>query len=60
MAGDINASLLNGGTPVGILDVFIAATAVTWNIPVVTSNARDFSKIAGLKTIDWREGNGVP
>lgn len=56
IAGDINAGLLNNGTPVGIMDVFIAATAAIWGLPVVTSNTRDFSRIAGLRMIDWREG----
>lgn len=56
-AGEINASLLNAGTPVGIMDVFIAATALRMDIPVVTNNSRDFSRIAGLKVIDWREND---
>jgi tRNA(fMet)-specific endonuclease VapC len=56
LAGEINASLLNAGTPVGLMDVFIAATALKMDVPVVTSNLRDFSKIQGLEVIDWRGG----
>lgn len=55
-AGEINAALLNAGTPVGVTDVFIAATALKMDVPIVTSNIRDFSKIKGLVVIDWREG----
>lgn len=54
LAGEINAALLNAGTPVGVMDVFIAATALRMDVPVVTSNVRDFSKIKGLELIDWR------
>ena len=57
LAGEINAALLNAGTPVGVMDVFIAATALRMDVPIVTSNTRDFSKIKGLEVIDWREGN---
>lgn len=56
LAGEINAALLNAGTPVGVMDVFIAATALRMDVPVVTSNTRDFSKIKGLEVIDWSEG----
>ncbi|MES2438820.1 MAG: type II toxin-antitoxin system VapC family toxin [Verrucomicrobiota bacterium] len=56
LAGQINAALLNAGTPVGVMDVFIAATALQMDVPIVTSNVRDFSKIKGLEVIDWREG----
>ena len=55
LAGKINADLLNDGTPVGVMDVFIAATAMVMQVPLVTNNARDFSKISGLQVIDWRE-----
>lgn len=54
LAGEINARLLNHGTTVGVMDVFIAATAWIMDVPVVTSNTRDLSKIEGLTLIDWR------
>ena len=54
LAGEINAALLNAGTTVGVMDVFTAATALRMNVPVVTSNFRDFSRIKGLEVIDWR------
>ena len=55
LAGEINADLLKDGKQVGVMDVFIAATAVGMDVPVVTSNVRYFSKIKGLEVIDWRE-----
>ncbi|NQX00970.1 type II toxin-antitoxin system VapC family toxin [bacterium] len=55
LAGEINADLLNRGTPVGVMDVFIAATALRMEVSVVTNDSRDFSRIAGLEVIDWRE-----
>lgn len=54
LAAEINAGLLNAGTPVGVLDVYIAATALRLGVPVVTSNSRDFSRIKDLAVIDWR------
>lgn len=57
-AGEINAALLNQGTPVSVTDVFIAATALELGLPVVTSNVRDFDKIEGLAVVDWRK-NGL-
>ena len=55
LAGDINAVLLNWGTPVGVMDVFIAAIALRLKLPLATNNVRDFSKISGLELIDWRQ-----
>ncbi len=54
VAGRLNASLLNRGTPVDIADVFIAATALREGWTLVTNNTRDFSKIEGLELEDWR------
>lgn len=55
IAGEMNACLLNRGTPVSVTDVFIAATAMSLGVPVVTNNLRDFEKIDGLAVVDWRE-----
>jgi len=56
IAGEMNAGLLNRGTPVSVTDVFIAATAVSLGVPVVTSNLRDFQKIEGVEVMDWTGG----
>lgn len=52
LAGEVNAALLNAGTPIGVMDVLIAATALRMDVPVVTNHARDFSRIDGLKLLD--------
>ena len=53
-AGEINAVLLNRGTPISVTDVFIAATALEIGVPVITNNLRDFGRIDGLELVDWR------
>lgn len=54
IAGEINAGLLNGGTPVSITDVWIGATGLRNGWTVVTNNKRDFGRIKGLKLENWR------
>ncbi len=54
IAGQINADLLNRGTPVSITDVWIAATGLRHGWTVVTSNIRDFARIEGLVLENWR------
>ena len=41
------------GSVVGPNDLVIAATALTLNACLVTGNTNDFSRIDGLKTVDW-------
>ena len=53
IAAQINADLLNRGTPVSITDVFIAATGLRHGWPIVTHNTRDFKRIDGLVLEDW-------
>jgi tRNA(fMet)-specific endonuclease VapC len=51
--GKVAASLLDAGTPVGAVDVQIAATAIRHGLIVVTRNLRHFSVIPGLQSEDW-------
>jgi tRNA(fMet)-specific endonuclease VapC len=51
--GKIAASLLDAGTPIGTLDIQIAATAINHGLCVVTRNLRHFSIIPGLQFEDW-------
>ncbi|KAF0219216.1 MAG: PilT domain-containing [Geobacteraceae bacterium] len=51
--GDIRATLEKGGTPIGAMDMLIAAHAVSLGIPLVTNNPREFGRIPALKIIDW-------
>ena len=49
------AALAKKGQPVGAHDLIIAATAISLNFTVVTSNLRDFAKIEGLQ-VEQRRG----
>lgn len=51
--GDIRATLEKAGTPIGSMDMLIAAHAVSLGIPLVTNNSREFIRIPALNIIDW-------
>ncbi len=51
--GDIRAALEKAGTPIGAMDMLIAAHAVSLGIPLVTNNIREFVRIPSLNVIDW-------
>lgn len=49
IAAEIDAKLLMSGTPVDTADVLIAATAIKYDLTLVTRNVRDFEKIKKVK-----------
>ena len=49
----VQTALLNAGTPIGNMDVMIAAAALAVDATLVTNNEKHFGKIAGLKTTNW-------
>jgi tRNA(fMet)-specific endonuclease VapC len=49
----IRADLERQGTPIGALDMQIAAIAVANNMILVTNNTRELSRVQGLKLEDW-------
>jgi len=51
--GEIRAALEKAGTPIGAMDMLIAAHAVSLGIPLVTNNTREFVRITSLNVIDW-------
>jgi len=51
--GEVRATLEKAGTPIGAMDMLIAAHAVSLGIPLVTNNTREFARISSLKVIDW-------
>jgi len=51
--GEIRAGLEKAGTPIGAMDMLIAAHAVSLGIPLVTNNTREFVRIPILNIIDW-------
>lgn len=52
-AGWIRAELGAAGTPIGPLDVMIAATARAHGLTLVSHNTREFGRVRGLKLVDW-------
>lgn len=51
--GDIRSDLEKAGTPIGAMDMLIAAHAKSLGVALVTNNTREFSRIPGLDVIDW-------
>ena len=52
-AARIRLVLEAAGTPVGLADLLIAATARRHSCTLVTHNAREFSRVPGLLVEDW-------
>jgi len=55
--GQLRISLEKTGTPIGPMDLMIAAHALSANLTVVTNNRREFDRVPGLVTEDWSKAN---
>jgi tRNA(fMet)-specific endonuclease VapC len=51
--GDIRSNLERAGTPIGAMDMLIAAHALALGATLVTNNTREFSRILTLPVVDW-------
>jgi tRNA(fMet)-specific endonuclease VapC len=51
--GRIRADLQRQGKPIGPYDLQIAAIALANDLTLVTHNTREFSRINGLRLVDW-------
>jgi tRNA(fMet)-specific endonuclease VapC len=51
--GKIRASLEEKGTPIGSLDMLIAAHAKSLNLILVTNNERKFIRVENLAIENW-------
>lgn len=51
--GEIRQQLTRQGTPIGPNDLLIAAHALAVDLTIVTANAREFSRVSGLKVDNW-------
>lgn len=51
--GEIRAELEKKGTPIGPLDMLIAAQAVSMGLTLITNNLREYKRVPGLKCISW-------
>ncbi|MGA7931956.1 MAG: type II toxin-antitoxin system VapC family toxin [Kovacikia sp.] len=54
-AAQIRAVLKSQGQPIGAYDVLIAATALQHNLLMITANQREFDRVPGLQTENWRQ-----
>lgn len=52
-AATIRADLQRSGTPIGAYDILIAGHALATGNTLVTHNAREFKRVAKLRTVDW-------
>jgi tRNA(fMet)-specific endonuclease VapC len=52
----IRQALFKKGTPIGENDAAIAGHAIAAHCILVTNNTREFSRVAGLQRVDWRDG----
>jgi tRNA(fMet)-specific endonuclease VapC len=51
--GRIRANLHRAGEMIGPNDLLIAATALASDLVLVTHNVREFSRVPGLRWVDW-------
>ena len=54
--GKIRAALEAQGTPIGALDMLIAAHALSLGVTLVTNNVREFSRVSELQLVNWVTG----
>ena len=52
-SGEIRSDLEKKGTPIGPLDLLIAAHACSLGAAVVTGNVDEFRRVKGLKVVPW-------
>jgi len=53
--GLIRTDLERMGTPIGPNDLMIAATALAFDLVLITHNITEFSRVIGLKFEDWEK-----
>jgi tRNA(fMet)-specific endonuclease VapC len=51
--GDVRTGVEQKGTPIGPLDMEIAAHAIALDVILVTNNQREFSRVSGLRCQNW-------
>lgn len=57
--GKLCAYLQKRGTPIGTMDMLIAAHALSQNFTLVTNNVREFERVPNLKIENWSEENEI-
>ncbi len=51
--GRLCADLESRGAPIGVVDTLIAAHAMSRNLSLVSNNTKHFTRVKGLKTVNW-------
>jgi predicted nucleic acid-binding protein len=51
--GELDAELRRRGTPIGLVHTFLAATALTYQLVMVTRNVQRFAGVPGLTIENW-------
>ena len=51
--GKVRAFLEQQGTPIGSLDTFIAAHALSLQVTLITNNIKEFNRVPDLKLENW-------
>ena len=51
--GSVRASLERKGSPIGPMDLLLAAQALSQQLTLVTNNEREFRRVAGLQIENW-------
>jgi tRNA(fMet)-specific endonuclease VapC len=54
--GDLRARLQRAGTPIGPIDMLIAAHALSLDMTLVTNNVREFKRVPALRIENWTTG----
>jgi tRNA(fMet)-specific endonuclease VapC len=55
IAARVRASLETIGRPIGPMDILIASTALENDLPLVTTNLKEFQRVPGLACETWLE-----
>ncbi len=53
--GPLRAALERHGTPIGAMDLLIAAHALSLDVTLATNNTREFARVPGLRVENWVE-----
>lgn len=53
--GPLRTTLERSGTPIGALDLLIAAHALSAGCILVSNNLREFNRVPGLRSVNWAE-----
>ena len=54
--GSIRKDLESRGTPIGPMDMLLAAQAKAEDLVLVTNNTKEFKRVAGLRVENWVRG----